>query len=100
MMELKIWFEGVQIWPNAIEEFLNSSHNDFSIEDILTKITLPTDTQLAHTGDIIAVNPPVPINTTTPAPTTVAATAPTTVPATTPAAIPTRAPATVAAIFR
>jgi hypothetical protein len=57
MLALNIWFEGGQIGPNPIKEYLNSGDEDFSIEDILTRITLPIDAKLARTCDIIVVNP-------------------------------------------
>jgi hypothetical protein len=68
--------EGSQIGPNPIEEYLNSNDDDFPIKDVLTRIMLPTIAKLARTGDIIAVNPSVPMNATTPPLTTSPATTP------------------------
>jgi hypothetical protein len=88
MMVWNIWCEGGQIGPNPIEEFLNSCDEDFSVEDILTRITLPNDAQLARTCDIIVVNPSAPINATTPTPTTNPTETLATAPATTPQLLP------------
>jgi hypothetical protein len=65
MMALKIRIEGGQIGPNPMEKFLNSGDEDFSVEDILTRTTFPSDAHLARTCYIIAVNPSAPINATT-----------------------------------
>lgn len=76
-MELKAWFEYGKKGPNLIEEFLNSSDDDFLDEDALTRITLPADAMLACTCDIIAVNILAPINAITLDPTTNPTLAPT-----------------------